>query len=271
MRAAIIGVCFVTAGCFGGNAIPDGGADALYGAPPDFGPMCSGNNDGVIARSELQFPLGAVVDYLSNPSGTTVAVAPDGTMTASGQQWDLTSTAGDVHKLAIEPVADKWFAASFPNASYATTTDLATGTLGIFRVTDDALLILGYASPEPNKTLLVYDTPIISLKLPASLGQSWVSTAHVINGTLDGAPYASTDTYKISVDARGTAILPFLSFGNTLRVHVDLSQALPGAVVTHIQYLFFHECYGELGRMVASPDETNESFTSAAEFRRLSI
>jgi hypothetical protein len=109
------------------------------------------------------------------------------------------------------------------DASYATVTDLQSGTLGIFRV-DSALYILGYAPPEPNKTLLVYDQPPISLKLPAALGQSWVSTAQVVNGTLNGAPNASSDSYKISIDARGTTVLPFLSFADTPRVHVDLSR-----------------------------------------------
>jgi len=41
--------------------------------------------------------------------------------------------------------------------------------------------------------------------------------------------------------------------------------------VRRIQYLFFHECYGELGRMVSVIDEPNEMFTSAGEFRRLAL
>lgn len=258
-------------GCFGAN-VPNGNDDAAYGSPPDLGPMCSGNNDGIIDRNELQFPVGVSVKYLSNPSGSTVMVTPDGTQTPTGRQWDLTSTAGDVHKLTLEAIDGKWFAASFPGASYATVTDLATGTLGIFKVTNDAVLILGYASETPNQTLMVYDQPIVSLQFPVMLGQSWVSRGHIVNGTLNGMPYASLDTYKITVDARGQALLPFLGFPNTLRVHVDLAQTLPGGVtVTRIQYLFFHECYGELGRMVSSPNELNESFTNAAEFRRLAL
>ena len=70
----------------------------------------------------------------------------------------------------------------------------------------------------------------------------------------------------------GTAVLPFLSFSNTLRVHVELTQSLAGGVsVIRIQYLFFHECYGELGRMVSVVDEPAEIFTNAAEFRRLAL
>ena len=258
-------------GCFGANA-PNGNDDAAYGTAPDLGPLCTGNNDGKIDRNELAFPTGTSVNYLSNPSGTTVTVAVDGTQVNGVTQWDLTSTAGDVHKLTIDALAGKWFASSFTNASYATTTDLASNTLGIFRVTDDGLYILGYASETPNQTLLVYDAPILSLKFPVVLGDSWVSTAHIVNGTLNGMPYAGLDTYKISIDARGTATLPFLSFDNTMRVHVDLTQTVPGGLsVTRIQYLLFHECYGELGRMVSVVNEPNEMFSNAGEFRRLAL
>lgn len=259
-------------GCFGANT-PAGNDDAAYGTAPDLGPLCAGNNDGKIDRGELTFPVGVSVNYLSNPNGTTATVAPEGTQAGGGvTEWDLTSTAGDVHQLTLENVATKWFASSFPGATYATTTDIATNTLGIFRVQDDGLYILGYASETPNQTLLVYDTPILSLKFPVTLGDSWVATAHVVNGTLNGSPYAALDTYQISIDERGTALLPFLSFANTMRVHVDLTQTVPGGVsIRRIQYLFFHECYGELGRMVSTINEANESFTSAGEFRRLAL
>jgi hypothetical protein len=258
-------------GCFGAD-VPNGNDDAAYGTVPDLGPLCSGNNDGTIARGELAFPVGMSVNYLSNPSGTTTTVAPSGTESAGVTEWDLTSTAGDVHQLTLASLSGKWFASSFTGATYATTTDLATNTLGIFRVTDDGLYILGYASEAPNQTLLVYDTPILSLKFPVTLGDAWVSTAHIVNGTLNGMPYAGLDTYKISIDARGTAVLPFLRFDNTMRVHVDLTQTVPGGVsISRIQYLFFHECYGEVGRMVSVVDEPAEVFTNAAEFRRLAL
>jgi len=38
-----------------------------------------------------------------------------------------------------------------------------------------------------------------------------------------------------------------------------------------MQNLFFHECYGELGRMVSNPGESDPNFPSAAEFRRLAL
>ncbi|HZS35852.1 MAG TPA: hypothetical protein VFF06_03450 [Polyangia bacterium] len=270
MRIIILAAS-LAAGCFGQSLGP-GGDDAGYGLQPDLEPLCVSNNDGVIDADELKYPLGLTVKYLANPSGTTVPVAPDGAPGPEGPEWDLTSTSGVVFPLTIEPVADKWFASAFPGATYATVSDLSSGTLGVFRVTPDALLLLGFASETPNQTLLVYDAPVATLKLPVMVGQSYVTGAKIVNGTLDGQPFASSDTYRISVDESGTAILPFLRLHKTLRIHVELSQAVPGGLaVTRIQYLFFHECYGELGRMVSNPGETNPSFTTAAEFRRLAL
>jgi len=66
--------------------------------------------------------------------------------------------------------------------------------------------------------------------------------------------------------------LPFLSATKTLRIHVDLVVTTPSAAQVHtIQYLFFHECTGELGRMVSQPNETDENFTTASIFRRLAL
>src|SRR5579872_4332426 len=127
-------------GCFGQSLGP-AGDDAGYGLAPDLVPACSGNHDAVIDRSELVFPTGTSVNYLINPPGTTVPVAPDGAPGADGLEWDLTSTAGDVHALLLDTVSDKWFASSFPSASYAVVSDLQTGILGIFQVTNDALLL----------------------------------------------------------------------------------------------------------------------------------
>lgn len=259
-------------GCFGASALPDFGADAQFGPGPDLTPLCTGNNDGVIEAGELIFPVGASVNYLTNPLNTTVAVDPVGKQTADGPEWDLSSTAGDVQKLTLLDVRGQWFAGSFADATYATTADLGSGTLGIFRVTPDALLLLGFASPDPDRTLLVYDQPVATLRFPLRAGDGWVTGAKITNGKLDGQPFASTDTYRIQVDQRGVADLPYLAFKNTLRVRVDLSQALPAGVAsTHIQYLFFHECYGELGRMVSTANEPDPAFQTASEFRRLAL
>jgi len=252
--------------------LPPANDDAGYGRPPDLSPPCSGDNDGTITRAEINFALDIPIRYLTNPGGTTVGVAPDGKATPGGPEWDLTSTAGDVLTLLLEPVQGQWFANAFPTGTYATLSDVGSDTLGIFRVTDTALQLLGFASRAAGQTLLVYDTPVDTMRFPLRKGDGWVTGARIVNGTLNGQPFASTDTYKTSVDARGTAVLPFLTFQNTLRLHVDLAQTLPGGVtVSRVQHLFLHECYGELGRMVSSPGDTNPSFATAAEFRRLAL
>src|SRR5262249_41420130 len=140
----ILLLSLLLAGCFG-ETVPSND-DAAYGRGADLLPVCTGNNDGVIEVGELQFPLGLMVRYLANPSGTTVTVNPDGNNSGQGPEWDLTSTAGEVHELTLDAVENQWFAKSFPGASYATTTDLASGTLGIFQLTGNALLLMGYAS-----------------------------------------------------------------------------------------------------------------------------
>src|SRR5262245_8787424 len=94
------------AGCLG-ETLPQND-DAAYGKQPDLSPLCTGNNDGVIDRGELQFPLGLTVRYLANPAGTTVTVAPDGVMRPSGPEWDLSSTAGEVHELTLQPLEGRW-------------------------------------------------------------------------------------------------------------------------------------------------------------------
>src|ERR1051325_9066004 len=100
-------------GCFG-KELPIGSDDASYGVGADLSPLCSDNHDGVIARSELIFPLGSTVNYLINPGGTTQAVSPVGSPSADGPAWDLTSTAGDVHPFTLIPVSGQWFEGSFP-------------------------------------------------------------------------------------------------------------------------------------------------------------
>jgi hypothetical protein len=270
MRTMALLVAMLVGGCT--TAELPANDDAGYGRLPDLAPACTPNNDGEIARSELQLRAGLSARYLVNPVGTTVTVNPDGRATATGPEWDLTSTAGDVVELNLVDVSTAWFASSFPGASYATVTDLGSRTLGVFRVTDGAIEILGYASEQPNQTLLVYDRPILSAKLPIRLGDGWVSTGRVVNGRLNGQPFASTDTYRVSVDARGTAQLPYLTLDGTLRIQVQLTQTLPGGLpITRIQHLFFHECAGEVGRMASPPGETNPSFTTAAELRRLAL
>ena len=265
-----IGVASLS-GCLGDEGTPNG-SDAGYVSVPDFAIACTTNNDGVFERSELPLAVGATARYLQNPAGTVAMVNSVGQDSPDGTAWDFTSTAGDIVELPIVAMNGLWFQSKFPGATYATYADVASKTYGIFKLTDTALQIMGFASEAPNQTLLVYDTPVDSIRFPLKRGDGWVVTGKIVNGLFNGLPVAETDTYKVSVDAKGVVELPFLSVANTLRIRVELDQALPGGNTQHtIQLLYFRECVGEVGRMVSQAGETNTNFTSAATFRRLSL
>lgn len=186
--------------------------------------------------------------------------------------WDFTSDAGQVFQITVESVQDRWFAEHFPDADYAAVASPEGDTLGVYKVTSEALWLLGYASPDPDSTLAVYDSPVALLRYPLSVGSSWVTVGTIQNATWEGVPFASEDTFRVSVDDRGTVRLPYLDLLNTLRVHVELTQSLPGGTtLRRIQYLYIHECYGEMGRIVSLEGELDPNFTTAAEFRRLAL
>src|SRR5687767_13251611 len=131
MRKNSVMLALLLSAC--GTSLPPPNDDAMFGHPPDMSPPCVGDNDGVIRRSEVNFALDVPIRYLANPPNTTVGVAPDGKPGANGPDWDLTSTAGDVTTLTLEPLSSAWFANSFPGATYFTVSDTGSGTLGIFK------------------------------------------------------------------------------------------------------------------------------------------
>lgn len=258
-------------GCLGTSGPPPG-SDAGYTYVPDLAIACTTNNDGVLSRGEFPLVVGGSARYLQNPEDTVAAVDPVGQQTDQGPAWDFTSTAGEAIDFPIESVTGAWYASSFPDATYATYTDPFNKILGVFKLTDDALQLMGYASEAANQTLLVYDQPIDTIRFPLQLGDGWVETGHIVNGVYNGLPVAETDTYQIDVDAKGVVVLPYLQVSNVLRIRVMLDQALPGGSTTQtIQLLYFRECVGELGRMVSQPNETNPNFTMASTFRRLAL
>lgn len=255
-----------------GTVGPDGAGDGFV-PRPDAAPMCTGNNDGVITRDELPVVMGVGVDYLVNPPGTTVSVRPEGTTDGGGNVvWDFTSEQGVVLTLTLVPVWDTWSATHFPEAHYATRLLAESTNQGVYRVDDQAVWLMGFASLEANRTLAVYDPPVPSLRFPVEVGLNWVSVGEIRNAVYDGQPFASTDTYRVSVDMRGTVRLPYLDLLNTLRVKVELTQSLAGGTTLRwIQYVYLHECYGELGRIVSVEGELDPQFDTASEFRRLAL
>jgi len=224
---ALISACF--GGCLGDSGAPTH-SDAGYSQGPgqDLA-TCMSNNDGVLSRSELPLVLGVSASYLQNPDGTTAMVDVAGQDSPDGPAWDLTSTNGVQVTLPILSPQGLWFENDFPGATYVTYTDTASKLYGVFKLTDDALQILGYASEAPNQTLIVYDHPIDSICFPLAVGASWQQTATATNGLFNGLPYGEMDEYTIAVEEEGVVELPYLSAQKTLRIHVDLTVTAPSA------------------------------------------
>jgi hypothetical protein len=271
--SCLLGLLLVASCGDDGYVAPDAAPGTDAGPRPDAMPTCQGDNNGSIARTEMPMVPGVTVDYLVNAPGAPVTVSPGGSPDgAGGYTWDFTSEAGQVFSLSMATVVGAWFESSFVDAHYAAAMAPGDDTLGVYRATDDAIWLLGYASPDAERTLAVYDPPVPLIRFPVSVGQSWVVQAEIKNAVFDGLPFASTDTWRLSVDRRGTVVLPYLSLENSLRLKVELVQSLPGGQTLHrFQYLYLHECWGELARVVSEVGELSPEFTSAAEFRRLAL
>lgn len=266
-------LCLGLGGCPDNGVVgPDAAADATTPLP-DSMPVCQGNNDGIITVDEMPMVSGISVNYLVNSPGTSVGVQPSGTIDGGGDRiWDFTDTSGEVFAISLDTIWGQWFESDFVDAHYVSRLAPGSDALGVYRATNDAIWLLGFASPQPDVTLAVYDEPVPLIRFPLSEGQSWAVVAHITNAVYDGQPFASTDTYNISVDQRGTLDLPYLSLHNTLRLRVELTQSLPGGQTIHrFQLLYLHECYGELGRIVSLDNELDPNFTTASELRRLAL
>jgi hypothetical protein len=243
--------------------------------------QCVPNLDGTITAAELQEVNGIPVKYLvsESPAGMTSAVDLDGTVNSTGQRvWDWgTSYASDgIIQIQAVPITGKWYAASFPGATFVVPFDAADSIEAAYHEDGSAIWLHGLAStsetPPNGKTLYAYTQPIAVTQFPLSVGSSWKATGTVQNGTLEGLPYASQDTYEISDDATGELVLPDLTFTQVHRIRskVTIDPAAGETVVTY-QTSFYFECFGEVARATSLPDASAADFTTASEVRRLGL
>ncbi|MGO8999906.1 MAG: hypothetical protein ACLQVI_41800 [Polyangiaceae bacterium] len=273
----VLGLAF--AACGDNLTHPDVNAefDAGIAAPL----QCVPNLDGTITAAELQEVNGIPVKYLisESPEGMTSNVDLDGTVDSTGQlvwDWGTSYATDSIIQIHAAPLSGQWFAASFPGGTFVTPFD-AGGTLqAIYHEDANAIWLHGLASTEENppngKTLYAYSDPIQVTEFPLSVGSSWTVTGTVVNGTLEGLPYASQDTYEISDDATGELILPDLTFTQVHRIRskVTIDPAAGETVVTY-QTSFYFECFGEVARATGQSNGTTADFTTAAEVRRLGL
>lgn len=240
---------------------------------PDGGPSggCQPDHDGVLERDEFLAEPGLAPPYevAEEVEVDTGGVEQDGT-----RVWDLTGPyAGDEQKpLPVLDVEEQWFAQEFPDATYAVRLSLQEGeeTLGVYKLTPDALLLQGVVSPEEGlyETELTYDPDIPILKFPMAKGDSW-SVDSDVTGRYNGTPVGViSEQYDVEVDAEGEVITPYGRFP-TLRVYTNLDRQwgwFPDSVRT---MSFAVECFGTVATIRSDGNADQKNFQEAAELRRL--
>ncbi|NUP11245.1 MAG: hypothetical protein HOW73_34805 [Polyangiaceae bacterium] len=253
--------------------------------PPDRDPAadpvqpvleCVPNLDEQIDSDELVPAIGVPVRYVVSPPDASRPVDLAGEMDGDELIWDFATDFADDQALTVtaSSLEGKWYQSSFAEGAFVTPFDRTGDLESIGLVRDDGLLLLGIASsemdPENGRTLLVYDPPIVVLKLPVEVGQSFVSTGEIVNGVVQGLPYAGRDTYEVSVDAIGTIDLLQLTFEQVHRVRTKVTvEPAVGQSVVRYQTSFFAECFAEVARATSKDGETSPDFEEAAELRRL--
>jgi hypothetical protein len=250
----------------GDGGIGGGPSDAAFGLDA-VAALCQFNGDGVIDRSEEPFLVGLGTLFAVNPAGTTVSV----NLKPVGGVWDFTAMVPNERKTFDQLLSPggTWWAADFPNATYAEILDDGQSLYGVYQVTSDSLLLLGVVSEQEGlqKTELTYSTPIQMLKFPLKQGDSWTSESNA-SGLASGVVAVTHDQYTFTVDARGTAKVPAGTF-DTLRLRANYTQTYGFLVTTRIIYLHLAECYGSVARIRSQDNEQSNDFTQATEYRRL--
>jgi hypothetical protein len=236
----------------------------------DQSQTCQPNNDWLIERFEMPLQAGLRATFRV---ALDIAVDTVGQFQAGGDRiWDFSGDFTGDHSLLAElqPVYDKWFGSSYPDADYAARLSDREDLLGVFEITDDSLLLLGVVSPEDGatRTNLSYDPPAIVLSFPLEQGQSF-SSESTVSGLASGIYSIYREKYENQVDAHGRLKTPFGEFP-VLRVRVLLTRSV-GVLVTKIRtFAFVAECFGTVARIDSDENESQEEFTQAAEIWRLS-
>lgn len=255
---------------------PDAGpVDDVARPPGDGGALCTANRDGVIERRELAFVLGASVIYAVNRSGAVVdPVDTVGMTTAAGRVWNFSAAVASDQRVLDEvtPPTGQWWSSAYAGATFASTIDRSNGTLGVYRVTDAALELMGTVSTEQNRTNLRFTPPVMVLRFPLRVGETWTQPAVTGAGFVNFTPLTNTTVYTTRIDADGEVWTPAGRF-RALRMRTDIDQSIPLTVfrTRRRTYTFLSECWGVVARVASVDNETAEEFRRASEYRRLGL
>jgi hypothetical protein len=260
-------VAVLGAGCLAGCglSVPAGGGDGLV-------PACISRADGVITADELPTAPGLAIRFAANAPGTQWPSLPG---PADGVALDLSDGPEDLGAtLPIVDPGETWWGPRFPGATYGTPTTVALpDLLGVYRVADDGVDLLGYVTAtevEPaQETELHYDEPVRVLQLPLSPGASWGQQATFRDARIAGIVEQGVEDWEFSVgeptSARlpdGTEVRDVLPITGRLVQNFALSTLDPDHTTWSRSWLA--PCFGEIGSVQAG----SESLEPADVFRR---
>lgn len=250
------------------TATPDASPEADAGAADARVSACGGEVDDEIVRGELPMQAGIKADFRV---ATGVTFDTTGDIVDGTRRWNLDqSFAGDVDvETELFSTQDAWYQDLFPTASYSATLSQESDLLGVFRLADDGLYLLGVVSPADgaSRTELTYDPPALLMPLPLSEGASWTTDA-AVTGLASGFLSSYSELYQGQADASGTLETPFGSF-RVIRNRTTLTRTIGFSSTVSAQYSFVSECAGIVGGIVSTQGEEDDEFSEVAELRRL--
>jgi hypothetical protein len=263
-----------------GNTDGGGSADAAMqqGDAGGMGGACQHNDDGVLTSEELPLALGVEARFVAAMADGGIPVDLTGTVINDKVTWDLSAALPNDTQTTVvaEPLTGRWYADYYPAGQYAVALDGTGDTLGIYERTATEVKLLGVVSRTPDATRLTLNPPVVVLRFPLVLGQTF-STTTTNSGTLEGnAFYTSTDTYDFTVDGSGRLRTPAGEF-SVLRVRVEQTASVPIIVFPFelnyrwVRYSFVAPCYSQVANISSVQGETMLGFTRAAEVRRLGL
>jgi hypothetical protein len=244
--------------------------DSGTGAHDSGSASCLPNDDDMIERAEVPVVPGLHAVFRI-AEGATVDTA--GTTDGNGvHQWDLTAALSGDHRVEVttDSPMGQWFSPDFPDATYVSKLSDSSDLLGVFKVTDTSLELLGVVSPSdgPSKTELTYNPPVDTLDFPITAGKQW-NTDAVVTGLTMGLLSNFSESYQSTADFAGELATPYGRF-HVLRIRTVLTRTVGFQVTVIRTDLFATDCFGSVATIVSQDNEPNDEFTSAAEVRRLS-
>jgi hypothetical protein len=262
--------------CTGATQNPGG-----QGADQTPLPSCSVTADGALSPDELPLVPGIAVRYARNALGAAVEFDVQGAADAElGRWWDFSEGPADIGAtLVTADPAEAWYADLFPGATFAAPMLVELPELvGVYRWAPDAggggeLLLLGLTTAQEQDpaatTLIRYDEPVTTLRLPMAVGDTWGQQATYRDALVAGVPNQGVEDYLFEVDAAGGAALEGdVEVEEVLRLRSSVTAtyavSLGGSTTTLHRLSWYAPCFGE----IASASGGDSSLSPADELRR---